>query len=316
MVEAAPVEVERSADLGPTIEKLADVRVLQDHELTLSTSSERITIAGPSSIEIAPLDDPARRVVGPDGMWAVEQDYKTHHIVYFDAKLPKPVAIHRGSALIRFAGAVAQQRTVVLDRGNWGWFVARSQDGGKKWSETKHEIVGSIIETPRRFFDLVTRGGDWIRIDREGDVRTVPLLERDVEPDWLSCASTSLWIHRGKRLLWFDEKMRGNVNAEARGQMICAGEDVLVPVDGGLARCTRAGCGAVVPKGTFADLTATGIATATQRGATVRVVRSDGAMVDVQLREDETLVGMAVWDDTPTLVLLGASKRLVLAAVR
>jgi hypothetical protein len=313
--DASPLEVTRSAELGPIIDSLSRP-LLQDHELTLRTGTERITLTGPASVDVAPLDDPAGRVPAPDGTWAIEQRYKTNEIVLVDSRFAKPVRLPRGNALIQFVGGLESQRTVVLSRSNWGWFVVRSQDGGATWSMTTYYLAGRPVETSRRTLDLVTRDGDWLRIDREGDLTTIPLLERGVAPERFACAAATLWVPQGRRLLWFDDKRRGNVPVAPSGQLICAGDDVLVPVGDGLTRCTHTGCGAVMPAGTFADLTSNGIATATQTETIVRVARSDRATVDVRLRDGEQLVGMVVWNDVPTLVLLGASKRLVLAAVR
>ena len=319
VADAAPRPLDRSGDFGPIIEGLPDRRgAPQDHEITLTTATERITIADADlgTLEIAPLDD-AHRTTSPDGTWAVETNYKTHMIVagpLVGGAIARPVVVHRGAPPIRFVGASELQRIVVLDNSNWGWFLVRSQDGGKTWRETKLDVVSSSIATSRRTLDLVTRDHQWVRIDRNGDVATTPITE--VVPDWFTCASTNLWVRRGERLDWFDDKTHGSVAATARGPMICAGDAVLVPVDGGVTRCTHAGCGPVQAAGDFADLTSNGIATATQHANTVRIALTDRAEIDVALDDGEHLVGMAVWNDVPTLVLLGPGKRLRLATSR
>lgn len=313
--DAGPIELERR-EVGPVIDGLQGRYVLQDHELTLRTPTVRVTLAGGAAVDVAPIDDPARRVAGPDGTWSVEQDYKNTQIVMVEGTQRRRVAGRYGSTLIEFTGALEKQRTVVLDRGNVGWSVVRSQDGGRTWAETTYTVVGSAIVSSRRTLDLVSSDGHWIRIDREGEVTTSPMLAKAGEPTATSCAAANLWIARGKHVLWFDTKTGGNVTVTARGPLTCAGEAVLVPVDNGLVRCTHAGCGQAVAAGEFADLTANGIATATQREKIVRVVRSDGPTVDVALRDGEKLVGMAVWGDVPTLVLLGTTKKLEVAAVR
>lgn len=103
----------------------------------------------------------------------------------------------------------------------------------------------------------------------------------------------------------------------ARGlELTCAGDAVLVPVEAGLTRCTQGGCGPVASPGDFADLTSDGLVTATQRGDRVRVERTHAAAtahdapVEIPLAPGDRLVGLVVWKDAPTLIVLGTSRRL------
>jgi len=319
VADAGPVQPENSTDVGPAIDGQPRYAVPQDHELTLTTATERITIRDPdpTHVEVAPLDDPAGPVHSADATWAVARDPKKGAIVagvLVSGRIAKPVVVHRGTTLIRFLGALEQQRTVVLDGGSRGMFVARSQNGGATWTETKLDVASRSIATARHTYDLVTNDARWIRIDRQGDVTTTPI-ERVVSNPF-TCASHTLWVPFGGRLLWFADGQHGHVAARASGPMTCADDAVLVPVDGGLIRCTQAGCGAVQPAGPFADLTSDGIVTATQRGALVRIERTGRAAIDLQLDAGHTLVGIIAPNDVTVLVVLGASKRLHLAVAR
>jgi len=301
-----------STDLGPELDRLADIqRVPQDHELTLTTATQRITLrdGDPAHAEVAPVDTPALGMTSRDGTWSVHVDARRGVIL----AEPGNVEIHRAGPLVRFLGGVEGQRTVVLDRSVWGWFVVRSGDSGKTWKETRLQVAGSTIASSRRSLDLVTQDADWVRIDDEGDVTTIPIAR--VVPDSYACAARTLWLPHGDQLLWFDTKAHGKVAAKAHGYMTCAGDDALVPVEGGVTRCTHSGCGPVLHRGDHADLMAEGVVSATQLDLAVHVERTGRASVDVPLADGERLAGLAVWSDVPTLVVVGASRRLHLVAI-
>lgn len=306
-----------STEIGPLFDSAPRAGAPQDHELTFTTASERITIrdSAPNHVEVAPLDNPAGPVASADGTWAVARDPKHGTLVagaLHDGKLVKPVVIHRGSALIRFLGALEQQRTVVLELNIVGVFLVRSQDAGKTWTETKLDPADASIATSRDFHDVITNDRRWIRVDRHGDVTTTPI--DHVAADPFTCASKVLWVPFGGRIHWFADGRHGYVEQRARGPLACAGDAVLVPVDGGFVRCVQGGCGTVQP-GQLADLMSDGIVTATQSETIVRIERTGRAAVDVQLDDREQLVGVIAPNDTPVLVLFGATKHLRLATV-
>jgi hypothetical protein len=305
-------------DLGPRLDGTAVAPMApHDHEITLTTATQRITLrdGDPPTVETAPPDDPAQRVVSADGTWGVEIDYHNGVIVagpVVDGQVVRPVTIHGKGPLIRYVAGSGVQRTVVLDRSNWGWYLEQSADGGSTWNETRLFIAGSSVATSRDSFDLVTRDGDWIRIHRDGAVATTPAVH--VVPDSSACASTILWVPLGKQLEWFDRTTHGSLRAGVRDKLACSGTAVLAMVDGGLTRCTPAGCDAAVERGDFADLASDGVVTATQHGKTVQLLRAKHTPTSLQLADGERVVAMAVWRDVPTLVVLGANKRLHFAS--
>ena len=114
---------------------------------------------------------------------------------------------------------------------------------------------------------------------------------------------------------WFDDRSHGSIDGLVSGPITCAGDAALIRLPEGLQRCTRSVCGPLEPTGEFADLIADGIASATQRGSTVRLSRTNQPAVDVQLDDGDQVVAMVVWNERPTLVVLGASKRLHFATL-
>lgn len=323
VVDAPPPRAARSPDFGPSIDKVQHVD-LQDHEVTIALADQRIVMgdADPTHAAVEVIGGFTGRAIGPDGTWAVERDPKTDAIItgaLAGDALVHPVRLDRFSLTrIRFAGGSELQRTVVLDRAQYGWFLMRSSDGGATWKKTLLWPVEPSIETSSRSVDVLVRDPSkarrdagqlrWVRVDRTGDVTTTVI--RDVGAPVDACAAALLWIEERDRMHWFDHDTDGAVAASPLGWLACAGDAVLVQVSGGISRCTRAGCSAAEPPGSFADLTSDGIATATVSGGAVRVVRTDRAPVEFELDDGDRVLAMAVWNDTPTLVVAGASGRL------
>src|SRR3569833_2888409 len=303
---------------GPALDGSAAVPFApHDHEITLRTATQQITLRDGEPAVAAPLDDPAHRVISFDGSWGVQIDYHASAIVAgtrVDGHLVAPVTIHGEGPLIRYVAGSGAHRTVLLDRSNWGWYLERSDDAGATWTEPRIFVAGSPIVTSRASYDVVTREGNWVHIGRDGTVATTPGVL--VEPTSSACASAVLWVPVGEQRVWFARAARGNVSVGARGELACSGNAVLAAVEAGLVRCTPAGCDAPVERGDFADLASDGVVTAIQHGNDVQVRRTNHAAATLHLADGERVVAMAGWRDVPTLVVLGASGRLHLASSR
>lgn len=316
-LDAAPPRLRVSEAFGPVL----DARErwspeLQDHELTITTATLRITIpdADLAHVQVAGLDD-ALSVTSDDQTWRA--DYEDGGIIagdLVDGAVTNPVEVARGFHSIRFVAGEGDVRTIVLAGFGRRWRIVRSTDGGAHWTTQRLQVTEWPIRTSRASLDVVTTDGDWVRVHRGGDLTTIPIDE--VDPDWGSCAATNLWIKTGTYVRWFADGPHGDVDVEAAGPLICARERALVHTSSGdVTRCSYTGCGAPEPAGDFADLTSDGVATATQVGRTVTITRTGAAPVSGELDDGERVVGMAVWDDVPTLVVLGVSGRLHLAAI-
>jgi hypothetical protein len=322
VLEPVAARLERSPDFGPVIEELRyGAPTPQDHEITLTTRWHRITLADadPANALVEPLyPEPGRRR-SDDGTWGTEERFAEPGGLFagpiVDGELAQPVRIHRGyHGLVHFLGGVGQPRTVVAGGTVGGWHLMTSVDGGRRWTTERFFARGSLIPSSRRSIHFVTDDDRWLAIDREGYLTTVPIETVDV--GWDACASAALWVPYGDQVRWFFDGLHGVIDVRAVGRIGCVGEAALIPTYEGRVRCTRIGCGPAEPRAEFADLTADGIASANQHASWVRISRTNQPTVDVELDRGDQVVALVVWDDRPTLVVLGASRRLHLAQLR